>query len=209
MDICNCAPSGFYSVAEVEQQCCQASLSDVVVLEQLTEGRIAEGRREASPESLPCSRIVAQAEVTANDVLQQPDSARFFDARDHVGEDSANSVEALVGLANVGEADVIEQDLLDNEDGDGLAELAAGLHDSQTQGDDLGAEEERNDLAVVGLLDERADDAERRQSEVFKGSCLGCCVEEWIQEEGYVGCDDERASVACTERRRSRFKLTL
>lgn len=202
--MCSCAPSGFDSVAEVEQQCCQASLSDVVVLEQLTESRIAEGRREASPESLPCSRVVAQAEVTANDVLEQPNSARLFDARDHVGEDSANGVEALVGLANVGEADIIEQDLLDNEDGDRLAELAAGLHDSQTQGDDLGAEEERNDLAVVGLLDEGADDAEGRQSEVFKGSCLGCSVEERIQEEGYVGCDDddERASVACTERRR-------
>lgn len=68
----------------------------------------------------------------SDDVLQQTDSLLLHKLIDHIAEHSADSIEALVCLADVGEADIIEQDLLDDEDGDRLAELGTSLHNTQT-----------------------------------------------------------------------------
>jgi hypothetical protein len=50
---------------------------------------------------------------------------------DHVAENCANGVEALVSLTYVLQAHIVKQYLLDNEDGDSLAKLRASLHDTE------------------------------------------------------------------------------
>jgi hypothetical protein len=59
----------------------------------------------------------------ANNVLQQPSRLLLHELRDHVAEHRANSVETLISSADVVESMIIEEDLLDNEDGNRLAEL--------------------------------------------------------------------------------------
>ena len=56
-------------------------------------------------------------------MLEQSDSSGVLNGIDHVAEDCSDGIESLVGLADVGQAHVVEENLLDNEDGNGLAEL--------------------------------------------------------------------------------------
>jgi hypothetical protein len=100
-------------------------------------------------------------------MLQQPGSLLLHQLSDHVAEDRTHSIKALVGGADVVEAVVVEQDLLDDKDGYRLAELGARLHDAQAQRDDLGGEEEVDDLSRV-ILDKGADDPERGKAEILE-----------------------------------------
>lgn len=106
---------------------------------------------------------------------------------DHIAEHRTNGVETLVGLADVREPNIVEQDLLYDKDGDRLAELRARLHDPQAQRDDLGSKEEIDDLRGV-VLDKSADNAEGGEAEVLKRSRLRRGVEEWIEKQRNVGC---------------------
>lgn len=123
----------------------------------------------------------------AHNMLQQADRLLLDELRHHVAEHGADGVEALVRVADVGEAHVVEQDLLHDEDRDRLAQLRARLHDAQTQRDDLGREQEVDHLGRI-VLDERADDAERGEAQVFERAGLGGGVEEGIEEERNVRC---------------------
>lgn len=49
----------------------------------------------------------------------------------HVAQHRSDGIEALVSLANVLQAHVVKQDLLDDEDGNCLAELRTSLHDTE------------------------------------------------------------------------------
>ena len=71
-------------------------------------------------------------------MLEQANSLLFYELVDHVTKDGTDSIEALIGLANVREANVVKEYLLYDENGDGLAELGASLHDAQAERDDLG-----------------------------------------------------------------------
>lgn len=104
-------------------------------------------------------------------MLQEPDGLLVNELSDHITKNSANSVESLVGLADVLQSHVIEQDLLNDEDSNGLAELRSSLHDTEAERDDLCGEEEVDDFCRV-ILDQSADDTKRRQAKVFKGSRL-------------------------------------
>lgn len=48
--------------------------------------------------------------------------------------------ESIVGLANVRQATVVEENLLQNKGGDSFAQLGASLHDAQAQRNDFGGE---------------------------------------------------------------------
>jgi hypothetical protein len=63
-------------------------------------------------------------------MLEQADRLLLHQLGDHVAQNRAYGIEPLVGVADVGKTHVVEQDLLYDEDGDGLAELRAGLHDA-------------------------------------------------------------------------------
>ena len=97
-------------------------------------------------------QIVAQTQITAHDMLEQSHSLSLNELVHHVAEHSSNGVETFVCLANVRQSGLVEQDFLNNEDGDGLGELGARLHDAQAEGYDLGRQEEVYDSVVVVLL---------------------------------------------------------
>ena len=96
--------------------------------------------------------VVAEAQVAAHDVLEEAHGLRLDELVHHVREHRADGVEALVGVADVREAGLVEEDLLHDEDRDGLGELGAGLHDSQAERDDLCRQQEVDDQVVVVLL---------------------------------------------------------
>lgn len=100
-------------------------------------------------------------------MLEKANGLLLDELVDHVAEHGTDSVEPLVGLADVGQPYVIEQDLLHNEDGHGLAQLRACFHYTQAQGDDLGCQQKVDDLGRV-VLDERTNDAQRREAEVLE-----------------------------------------
>lgn len=79
-------------------------------------------------------------------MLQQAHGLLLHELVHHVTQHSAHGVEALVGLADIGKAGVIEKNLLYNEDSYSLAKLGARLHDAQAQRDNLGSEKEVDDF---------------------------------------------------------------
>jgi hypothetical protein len=91
-----------------------------------------------------------------NDMLEQADSLLLNKLIHHVAKHSADSIEALISLADVCKACIIEQDLLNDKDCNSLAEFGASLHDAQAQRYDLGGKKEVDDLRGV-VLDQCAD----------------------------------------------------
>lgn len=154
-----------------------------------------QGFRQTRPQRLSCSQVVREAEVTSDYMLEQTNCLRLDELGDHVTEHGANCIEAFVGLADVGKAHLVEEDFLDDEYGDRLAEFRAGLHDAQTEGYDLGAEQEVDDIRVVVLFDQGPDHPERGEAEVLERPGLGGRVEERVQEERDVRLQEERASI--------------
>ena len=65
-------------------------------------------------------------------MLQESHSLGLDQLVDHIAEHCPDSIEAFISLTDVGEAHLVEEDFLDDEDGDGLAQLRAGLHDPET-----------------------------------------------------------------------------
>ena len=98
---------------------------------------------------------------------------------DHVAEDCAYSIETLISLADVLQSKVVQKNLLHNKNGNSLAQLAAGLHDAKAKRNNLGGQEEVDDLAAV-VLDKGADDAERSEAEILERTRLRRRVQEWV-----------------------------
>ena len=94
-------------------------------------------------------------------------------------------LEPVVGLADVEEARVVQEDLLHDEGGDGLAQLGAALHDPQAEGYDLSGQEEVDHLLLVGL-DQGAYHPEGSEPQVLEGPGLAHRVEEGVEVEGDV-----------------------
>jgi hypothetical protein len=67
--------------------------------------------------------IVAKAEITPHDMLEQSHSLRLHKLVHHIAQNGSDSVEPLVGVANIRQARLIEQNLLNDENGDGFGEL--------------------------------------------------------------------------------------
>lgn len=84
-------------------------------------------------------------------MFEEPSRLLLYELRNHVAEDGADGIKPLVRGTDVVKTVVIEQDLLDNEDGNRLAELGPGLHDPQTQGDDLGRKQKVDHLGRIVL----------------------------------------------------------
>ena len=85
-------------------------------------------------------------EKATHDVLEESCRLLFDKLRDHVAQHRSNSVESLIGGTNIIQPMIIEKDLLNDEYGHGLAELGAGLHDSEAERDNFGGEEEVDDI---------------------------------------------------------------
>ena len=79
-------------------------------------------------------------------MLEKSGGLLLHKLRNHVAQDRADRVEPLICCANIVQPMVVKKDLLHNEYSYGLAELGAGLHDSEAERDDFGGEEEVDDI---------------------------------------------------------------
>lgn len=79
-------------------------------------------------------------------MLQEPGGLLFDELVHHVAQDSPNSIESLIGCADVVQSMVVKKNLLHNKDGNSLAQFGTGLHDAQTQWDNLCCKEKIDDI---------------------------------------------------------------
>jgi hypothetical protein len=77
----------------------------------------------------------------SDDVFQQSGRLLLDQLRNHIAQHCAHSIEPLVSCTYIVQAMVIEQYLLDDKDGHGLAEFGAGLHDAETERNDFGGQQ--------------------------------------------------------------------
>lgn len=120
-------------------------------------------------------------------MLEQSDRLLLNQLSDHIAKDSAYSIESLICRTNVRQANVIEKDLLYNENGNGLAQFRTGLHDAETERNDLGGKEEVDDIRGV-ILHQGSNDTQRCETEVLERARFGGRVQKGIQEQGNVSC---------------------
>lgn len=64
-------------------------------------------------------------------MLQQSRSLLFHELADHVAENSPDSIESLICGTDIVQTVIIQQNLLNNEDSNGLAKLRPSLHDAE------------------------------------------------------------------------------
>lgn len=75
-------------------------------------------------------------------MLEQPYRLGLDEANNHIAEHGPNGVESLVCGTDVAQARVIQQNLLNNEDGHRLGQLASRFHNTETEWNDLSGQEE-------------------------------------------------------------------
>lgn len=148
-----------------------------------------------TPSNASLPEIIRQSKIAPHDVLKKSHSLSLHQLLYHIAQDRADGVETLVCLTDVGQTHFVEQNLLDDKDGDCLGELGTCLHDTEAQWDDLRGEKEIDNIGVVILLDEGTDNSKRCEAKVLERACLGSCVEEWIEEKGNMGLQEETSSV--------------
>jgi hypothetical protein len=92
-------------------------------LEKCGERVVAERLWEAGTERLPGPRVVTQSEIATDDVFEESDRLRLDELIDHVAKDGADGEKALIGVTDVREPGLVEEDLLYDEDCYRLGEL--------------------------------------------------------------------------------------
>ena len=135
--------------------------------------------------------MVREPQVAPYDVAQQ---AGGGGVRDHGAEGVADGGEPLGGGADVPEPVVGLDHLLEDEGGDGAGELDAAVHGLEAERDEVGGEEEADDLGLVGLH-EGAEDAEAGEAEVVEGAGGVGGGEEGVEQQGEVGAEEGGAGV--------------
>ena len=85
-------------------------------------------------------------------------------------------------MADVTQAKVVQQDLLNDEYRDRLGQLRTGLHDAKAEWNDLRGEQKVDDFGAV-VFDKRSNHAERSQTQVLERTRFGSGVEKGIEEE--------------------------
>jgi len=81
-------------------------------------------RQERAP------KIIAQTEITPDDMLKEPDSLSLNELIYHITQHSSDSVEAFLGMADIGQAGLVKKNFLDNKDGNSFGEFGTCLHDT-------------------------------------------------------------------------------
>lgn len=94
--------------------------------------------------------------------------------------------ESIVRMANVRQAAIVQQNLLQDERRYRLAQFRAGFHYPQAQRNDLRSQQEGNHFLLVGFH-QRSDHPERGQPQILERTRLGRGVQERIQEQRNMG----------------------
>lgn len=85
-------------------------------------------------------------------MLQQPNRLCFHELIHHVAQHSADGIKPFIRMADVRQARLVEEDLLNNEDGNRFGQLRTCFHDTKTKWNDFSREEEVDYCVVVILL---------------------------------------------------------
>merc|ERR1719215_746838 len=105
------------------QELGQPVLGALVILETVCECVILELIRQTLAQSLTGPGVIRQTKVTANDVLQKPLARFLAQLYHHLSENHCNVRKSVVSLADVVEASLVQEDLLQDEGGHRLAQL--------------------------------------------------------------------------------------
>ncbi len=97
-------------------------------------------------------QVVAQPQITSNNVLEETNCLCFDQLIDHVAENGSHGVEPFICVADIGQTRFIEEDLLDDKDCDCFGKFGSGLHDAKAKRNNLGRKQEVDDGIVVILL---------------------------------------------------------
>lgn len=119
-------------------------------------------------------------------MLKKPSRLLLHQLSNHVAKYGTDRIEPFVGSTYIVQPGVVEQNLLHDEDGNGFRQLGACLHDPKAERNDLGRQEEVDNLGRV-VLDQGADDSEAGEAKIFEGARLGGGVEEGIEVQRDVG----------------------
>ena len=117
-----------------------------------------------------------------------------YESCHHIAEHVAHGIKALGGSTDVVQPHFIQQNLLYYERGDRLGQLQTRLHDAQAQRNDFCRQQKVNYLRIIHL-DQSADDAQARQSQVLERASFACGVEERVQEERHVRVEEQRPGI--------------
>lgn len=183
----------------------KAALRDHVALEQGIKLFVLQRLGKGIGKCFPGLWVVAETEIASHDVFEKSDGLGVREVVDHETEDIDDGVESFVCMTYIGEADLVEENLLHDENSDRLGELCTMLHDPQTKRDNLRSEEEIDDLGIIGLidgltagrLDKCTNHTQRGEPEVLERSRLRGRVEERIEEQGQI----------CSEKSTSGFRV--
>jgi len=110
-------------VVEIVEERGKTTFCDHVALEKCGERIVAERLWEACTERLAGPRVVTQSEIATNNMFEESDRLRLYELIDHVAKDGTDGEKALIGVADVCEPGLIEEDLLYYEDCHRLGEL--------------------------------------------------------------------------------------
>jgi hypothetical protein len=113
---------------------------------------ITQGLGKAGAQGFPGPQIIAESKIAPDDVFEEPNCLSCNKLLDHVAQYGSNGEEALVSMANVGETGLVEENLLNDEDGNGLGKFRASFHDAKAEGYDLRGQQEMDYGVVVILL---------------------------------------------------------
>lgn len=94
--------------------------------------------------------MLREPQVAPYDVFQQTYGV-VLQLGHHAGQHEADCVEPLRSGTHVGQAGLVEQDLLYDEGGHGLRQLGPRLHYPQTERNDLRLQQEVDYVAIIHL----------------------------------------------------------
>lgn len=173
-------------------------------------------RHSAVPDEIYLPVIIRKAKVTSHHMFQKSGRRFFRKRKDHFTlkrntKDRSNTkvlahmikrcyqnhghvAKTIVGLTNIIQSSLVQQDLLENERGHGFGKLRTSLHDSKAKRDDLGGEEEIDHFLLIGL-DQGPDHAQAGQTEIFEGSGLGDGMKERVKVQRDVSQQESRSRV--------------
>lgn len=131
----------------------KAAFGDHVTLEEGVEMLVLQGFRDRICKCFSRFGIVAQSKIAANDVFEKAHGMGMRQIIDHQTKNVNDGMEAFIGMTNIGQSDLIQEDFLHDENGDGLGEFRAVLHNAQAKRNNLGGEKEVDHLSIVRRID--------------------------------------------------------
>jgi hypothetical protein len=74
--------------------------------------------QEMSMKEVP--KVITESQITTNDMFKESYCLSFNKLVDHIAKDSANCIKPLIGMANICQTSLIQQNFLDDENGNSL-----------------------------------------------------------------------------------------